>query len=237
MKLVSRIFRREDWYITSKYGWRKDPINGKSTFHSGTDYGTHGNKWPQYAVEEGVVESCGKDATGGIFAWIKYPRLGIRILHYHLDSLCVRTGQSVNKDNIIGYTGTTGRSTGVHLHLAMTLIGSNDKIDAHLYDYYEYVAKTIEQLAKEVLYGKWGNGVDRKNRLTAAGYDYYKVQQRVNEMVSPKVEVYVVQSGDTLSKIAKKFNTTWQKIYADNKALLKNNPNLIFKGQRLVIKR
>lgn len=42
--------------------------------------------------------------------------------------------------------------------------------------------KTIDQVAQEVLQGKWGNGADRKNRLTAAGYDYKAVQKRVNEL-------------------------------------------------------
>ena len=42
--------------------------------------------------------------------------------------------------------------------------------------------KTIDQVAQEVLQGKWGNGADRKNRLTAAGYDYSAVQKRVNEL-------------------------------------------------------
>ena len=44
--------------------------------------------------------------------------------------------------------------------------------------------KTIEELAREVINGKWGNGTDRKNRLTKAGYDYYAVQKRVNEILS-----------------------------------------------------
>ena len=43
--------------------------------------------------------------------------------------------------------------------------------------------KTVDELAKEVIAGKWGNGTDRKNRLTAAGYDYNAVQKRVNEML------------------------------------------------------
>lgn len=43
--------------------------------------------------------------------------------------------------------------------------------------------KTIDELAREVINGKWGNGEERKQRLTAAGYDYYAVQKRVNEML------------------------------------------------------
>ena len=43
--------------------------------------------------------------------------------------------------------------------------------------------KTVDDLAREVINGKWGNGTDRKNRLTAAGYDYSAVQKRVNELL------------------------------------------------------
>lgn len=43
--------------------------------------------------------------------------------------------------------------------------------------------KTVEELAKEVIAGKWGNGHERKERLTAAGYDYNKVQAKVNELM------------------------------------------------------
>ncbi len=43
--------------------------------------------------------------------------------------------------------------------------------------------KSIDELANEVIQGKWGNGQDRKNRLTAAGYDYSAVQQRVNQLL------------------------------------------------------
>lgn len=42
--------------------------------------------------------------------------------------------------------------------------------------------KTVDELAREVINGKWGNGTERKNRLTAAGYDYFAVQKRVNEL-------------------------------------------------------
>lgn len=43
--------------------------------------------------------------------------------------------------------------------------------------------KTVDELAREVICGLWGNGADRRNRLTAAGYDYDAVQKRVNELL------------------------------------------------------
>lgn len=50
-------------------------------------------------------------------------------------------------------------------------------------------SKTTEEVAKEVIAGKWGNGEDRKNRLTAAGYDYSAVQKKVNELMGAKTTV------------------------------------------------
>ena len=99
--------------------------------------------------------------------------------------------------------------------------------------------KTVEELAEEVIAGQWGNGSDRKQRLTAAGYDYSAVQDKVNEMLTgkssaaPAVEYYTVKRGDTLSAIAKKYGTTYQKIATLNGI---TNPNLIYAGQTLRVK-
>lgn len=143
MKLADRIFRRsrgngkDQYYVTSPFGWRKDPISGEYKGHTGCDYGTHGNKWEQYALEEGVVESTYKDYYGALCVRISYPRLGIRLTHAHLDCIKVKKGQAVNKDTIIGNTGTTGYSTGVHLHLGVQPIGSSNWIDPETIDYEE----------------------------------------------------------------------------------------------------
>lgn len=144
MKLAERIFRRSDWYVTSPFGYRKSPISGKVTMHSGTDYGTHVSKWPQYALEEGKVLTAAKDSSGAKYCWVQYPRLGIELLHYHLDSVNVKKGQAVNKETILGYTGKTGKATGIHLHLAMRKIGSKTYLDPHAYDYAEYVAPVVK---------------------------------------------------------------------------------------------
>lgn len=96
--------------------------------------------------------------------------------------------------------------------------------------------KSNEEIANEVIKGLWGNGEDRKNRLTAAGYDYNAVQNIVNQKLggSNNYVNYAVKRGDTLSGIAARYGTTWQKIAADNNLA---NPNLIFPGQRLIIKK
>lgn len=59
-------------------------------------------------------------------------------------------------------------------------------------------AKTVEVLAQEVIDGKWGNGTERKQRLTAAGYDYSAVQAKVNELVGVTTAAWVPAVGDTV---------------------------------------
>ena len=59
--------------------------------------------------------------------------------------------------------------------------------------------KTVDEVAKEVIAGKWGNGADRKTRLTNAGYDYNEVQNRVNELLSGNVP----QKTKTVDEVAK----------------------------------
>jgi LysM repeat protein len=99
-------------------------------------------------------------------------------------------------------------------------------------------AKTVDELAQEVLDGKWGNGTDRKERLTAAGYDYSAVQAKVNALVKKQESTpvyYTVKSGDTLSGIAKKYSTTVSAIQKLNPTLIKN-VNLILTGWKIRVK-
>ena len=141
MKLATRIFNRErgdgaeQYYITSPFGKRVDPITGKITYHNGCDYGTHGNKWAQYALEEGIVENVFVDQYGAKDIWVRYDRLGYRCLHGHLDRFNVSTGQRVDHSTILGYTGMSGKATGIHLHLGVKYIGGSEWIDPESIDY------------------------------------------------------------------------------------------------------
>lgn len=99
-------------------------------------------------------------------------------------------------------------------------------------------AKTVDELAQEVLDGKWENGTDRKERLTSAGYDYSAVQAKVNALVKKQESApvyYTAKSGDTLSWIAKKYDTTVPAIQKLNPTLIKN-VNLILTGWKIRVK-
>ena len=88
-----------------------------------------------------------------------------------------------------------------------------------------------------MLAGKWGNGDARKAALTNAGYDYAKVQARVNELCggtsASSAVYYTVKKGDTLSKIASEYGTTVSQIMKWNNI---PNPNLIYVGQKFRVK-
>ena len=102
------------------------------------------------------------------------------------------------------------------------------------------ILKSVDEVAKEVIAGKWGNGEERKTKLRSAGYSYTTVQTRVNELMAENKKetsvTYIVKEGDNLNKIAKKHNTVWQKIYEDNKSVIGSNPNIIKPGQKLIIR-
>lgn len=95
--------------------------------------------------------------------------------------------------------------------------------------------KSVDELASEVIAGKWGDGTDRKNRLSAAGYDYNAVQSKVNEKLVGSAIYYTVRNGDTLSAIARKYGTTVSAIQKLNAALIKN-VNLIQVGWKIRVK-
>ena len=86
--------------------------------------------------------------------------------------------------------------------------------------------KSVDELAREVLAGKWGNGTDRKSRIASAGYDYTVVQAKVNELLHaqsrPQAVYYTVQRGDTLSAIARKYGTSVAAIQRLNASLIRN---------------
>lgn len=95
--------------------------------------------------------------------------------------------------------------------------------------------KTNEQIAREVIDGKWGNGIERKTRLQSAGYNYTEIQSLVNQLLKPAYATYyVVKKGDTVTKIAKKFKLTNEELLALNPTI--KNPHLIYAGQKVRVK-
>lgn len=104
--------------ITSKYGWRKHPITGLDDFHSGTDFAhPSGTSQPIYATQSGVVIRSGFISGGGNMVAIRHTGDPYFSMYLHMiRTPDVKVGDIVTKCQKIGDTGTTGSSTGIHLH-------------------------------------------------------------------------------------------------------------------------
>lgn len=167
MKLAERTFRRKDYVLTSKFGYRKvinTSAGATNSFHSGADYGTHGEKWAQYALEDGIVSSVYTDSYGAKCVVIDYVRIGKKLYYCHLDKICVKKNQKVNHDTILGYTGATGRANGIHLHLCLKNINGKDFLDPEKYDYIE-AKKTSNNFLGTRGYLKYGDKGSNINKI------------------------------------------------------------------------
>ena len=94
--------------------------------------------------------------------------------------------------------------------------------------------KSVKEVAKEVIDGKWGDGQVRFKNLELAGYDYKEVQAAVNELIKSKPVFYVVKAGDSLGGIANAHGVNLDSVIKLNPQI--KNPNLIYKGQKIRIK-
>lgn len=109
--------------ITSEFGYRKDPIHkGKGEYHSGIDIGAPGGA-PVVAAASGTVAWAYYSSSAGNWIGISHGN-GVVSVYMHMSALKARAGQHVNKGQVIGLVGTTGSSTGNHLHFGVQLNGS-----------------------------------------------------------------------------------------------------------------
>lgn len=178
---------KQNYRLTSHFGPRIDPITKQQgSFHNGLDISAAGISGANiYSVLPGRVIESNYRANGlGHYVVIEHDK-GFTTTYAHMQqSSRFRVGDTVSTDDVIGSAGTTGRSTGPHLHLEMTIDGS--KVNP---------------------------------------YEFLKLAEGI------KTESYTVVRGDTLSKIAKEFDTTVAKLKQDNNL----NSDLILVGQRLEV--
>ena len=109
--------------FTSPYGWRIHPIYGYRKFHYGVDLAAPSGT-PIVATRAGVVEKTSYDSSSGYYVKIDHQD-GFASKYLHMTHYIVKPGQSVSAGQVIGYVGSTGASTGPHLHFAIMYKGSH----------------------------------------------------------------------------------------------------------------
>ncbi|MBS4912671.1 MAG: peptidoglycan DD-metalloendopeptidase family protein [Veillonella sp.] len=115
--------------ITSDFGWRNHPIFGRQILHSGIDIGVDEGT-PVHAADGGVVVYSGWMDGYGYAVVIDHGN-GMSTLYGHNSDLAVSEGQTVSKGTVIAYAGSTGNSTGPHVHFEVRING--DPVDPQGY--------------------------------------------------------------------------------------------------------
>lgn len=100
--------------LSSGYGWRRDPITGQRAYHDGVDISASPGR-PVQAAASGVVVKTLQYGGLGRAVYVSHG-FGVTSIYGHLSRILVRPGQKVERSDIVGLVGNTGRATGYHLH-------------------------------------------------------------------------------------------------------------------------
>lgn len=104
----------KNYTMSSGYGYRRDPVYGTTKFHSGLDFAAVTGT-PVYATGDGVVEYAERRSGYGNCIDISHG-YNYTTRYAHLSEILVSSGQEVKRGDLIGKVGSTGKSTGPHLH-------------------------------------------------------------------------------------------------------------------------
>lgn len=130
----------ETMTVTSPYGFRTDPFTNTTQFHKGIDLKT--DKSYVYSILHGDVAQADFDAFLGNYVKIRHGKY--TVIYGHLSSLAVKKGDKVRAGSVLGISGSTGKSTGDHLHL--TIKKGDEYVHPLLFLKAISIAKTKEDL-------------------------------------------------------------------------------------------
>lgn len=109
--------------VTSTFGIRKDPFTRRATYHAGIDIGGNTGD-PIYSAADGTVVEAGRSSSHGLNVLINHSN-GVQTHYSHMSKIIATVGSKVRKGDIIGELGSTGRSTGPHLHYEVIVKGEH----------------------------------------------------------------------------------------------------------------
>ena len=199
--------------ITSPYSTRINPVTGLPENHLGTDWGGASGD-PIFAIMDGVVVVAGSDGVMGNYVIIKHTHDGKYSRYQHLPAYSVSTGQTVKRGQQIATMGTTGESTGVHLHMTVSDSQWAGYMDSEIY--------LVTALP----------GGDTGQQPLPNGNIPTHTEQTDTPQKEEQDMIYTVKSGDNLSTIAKRYGASMTSI---RKVTPIYNPNFLSVGEQLYI--
>ena len=183
-----RVLNNEHCEITNNYSASHeavDVVGGGYTL----DYVTAHSDGTVVFLQDGYSNAKGSTGNASYGNCVKLEHgNGYQTLYAHMDkNLLVKNGEKVKKGQRLGYMSDSGNSYGKHTHFEVWK--DVNRIDPTEYLDKDFVVynKTIDEIANDVIAGKYGNYPERKEKLEAEGYSYSEVQTRVNELVNKVV--------------------------------------------------
>ena len=110
-----------DGWVSASYGYRRDPFTGARDHHPAIDISTRPGE-PVYATATGLVSSARRNGAYGNLVEINHG-FGLNTRYGHLSTFAVRSGDTVQRGDLIGHAGATGRATGNHVHYEVWVNG------------------------------------------------------------------------------------------------------------------
>jgi len=154
---------------TSGYGHRFHPILRKWLFHSGVDLASNADT--VYSILSGKIKESGYSKTLGYYVRTEHSNGAIEVLYAHLSEYHYLAGEPISAGQPIGITGSTGRSTGDHLHLAVYKNGKHTNPIAFMSDILRF-NKHITTYNNEQEYKRESDfGLDRNSPTGFASYN------------------------------------------------------------------
>ena len=137
--------------VASGFGYRIDPLYKDSRLHAGLDFSAPTGT-PIYATADGEVQIAGFNTDGYGNKVVINHGYGFQTLYAHMVRVIARVGQSIKRGEVIGYVGSTGKSTGSHLHYEVIKRGT--KVDPVYYFYNDLTPAQFDRLLKEAAANK-----------------------------------------------------------------------------------
>lgn len=202
---------------------RKNPVTGILKPHSGCDIGWYGTDDKVYAMASGKVVVPKYSNTAGNYIWIEHGN-GYTSVYSHLKTILVKNGQHIKQGYPIGIKGTTGNSTGVHLHLELikhhTFSNDWNKKVNPLVHFVDNTTKQWQGWLKDLGYyagsvdGIYGDSTikavfeyQKKNKISADGVcgrsTYAHIKSAYSKLDKNKGELTMSQYKELLAKIEK----------------------------------
>ncbi|MBF6057310.1 MULTISPECIES: M23 family metallopeptidase [Thiomicrorhabdus] len=165
--------------LTSPYGYRKHPITGLRQMHGGIDYKAEMGE-PVLATADGVVQFAGYNKSSGYGNLISIAHSnGFRSRYGHLKSMDVKVGDYVSKGQVIGTVGSSGRSTGPHLHYEVWFL--QRRLDPEPFQDWDLANyDSIFEQVKKVPWGSLSQAVDHQIRLVEKQFSPKNAPSKVN---------------------------------------------------------